>query len=103
MARSVAEVALLLEVIAGKDPLDPRQYEVPVQPYSQTLSRDLRGVRLGVVREGFSTPMSEPEVDAKVREAVRALRELGAQVQEVSIPVHLEAGGECYTLEKNGA
>src|SRR5204863_4950821 len=44
MARSVAEVALLLEVIAGQDPLDPRQYEVPVQPYSQTLSRDLRGV-----------------------------------------------------------
>src|SRR5437879_3007289 len=44
MTRSVAEVALLLEVIAGKDPMDPRQYDVPVQPYSQALSRDLRGV-----------------------------------------------------------
>ena len=102
MARSVAEVALLLEVIAGKDPMDPRQYDVPVQPYSQALSRDLRGVRLGVVREGFGTPVSEPEVDAKVREAVRALRELGAQVQEVSIPAHLEAGGIVWALIAEG-
>ena len=93
MARSVAEVALLLEVIAGKDPMDPRQNDVPVQPYTQMLTQDIRGVRLGVVREGFGTPVSEPDVDAKVRDAVKALQELGAQVQEVSIPAHLEAGG----------
>src|SRR5207245_3980027 len=40
MARSVAEVALLLEVIAGKDPMDPRQYDVPVLPDSQAPSGD---------------------------------------------------------------
>lgn len=93
MGRSVADVALLLEVIAGKDPMDPRQYDVPVQPYTEALSGEIRGVRLGVVREGFGTPVSEPGVDAKVREAVKALHELGAQAQEVSIPAHLEAGG----------
>src|SRR5262244_809185 len=82
MARSVADVALLLEVIAGKDPLDPRQYEVPVQSYTQALGKDIRGVRLGVVREGFDTPVSEPDVDAKVHEAIKALQELGAHVQE---------------------
>lgn len=102
MARSVADVALLLEVIAGKDPMDPRQYDVPVQSYTQALSKDIRGIRLGVVREGFGSPVSEPDVDAKVREAVKALQELGAQVQEVSIPAHLEAGGITWGLIAEG-
>ncbi|MBI3301481.1 MAG: amidase [Deltaproteobacteria bacterium] len=102
MARSMADVALLLEVIAGKDPMDPRQYDVPVQPYTQALGKDIRGVRLGVVREGFGTPVSEPDVDAKVHEAVKALHELGAQVQDVSIPAHLEAGGITWGLAAEG-
>lgn len=102
MARSVADVALLLEVIAGKDPFDPRQYDVPVQPYTQALGKDIRSLRLGVVREGFGFPLSEPDVDAKVRAAVEALRELGAQVQEVSIPAHLEAGGIIWALITEG-
>jgi amidase len=102
MARTVADVAVLLEVIAGKDPLDPRQYEVPLQPYTQALGQDITGIRLGVVREGFGTAVSEPDVDAKVREAVQALGELGAQVQEVSIPAHLEAGGMVWALLAEG-
>src|SRR5499426_3822033 len=102
MARSVADVALLLEVIAGKDPLDPRQYDVPVQSYAQVLGKDIRGVRLGVVREGFDTPVSEPDVDAKVREAIKALQELGAQVQEVSIPAHIGVGGITWGLIPEG-
>jgi amidase len=102
MARTVADVALLLEVIAGKDPMDPRQYEVPVQPYTQTLGKDIRGLRLGVVREGFGTPVSEADVDAKVREAITALQELGAPAQDVSIPAHREAGGITWALITEG-
>lgn len=102
MGRTVADVALFLEVLAGKDPLDPRQYEVPVQSYTQALTTDIRGVRLGVVREGFGTPVSEPDVDAKVREAIKALQDLGAQVQEVSIPAHRGAGGIIWALVTEG-
>lgn len=102
MARSVADVALLLEVIAGRDPMDPRQYDVPIQSYTQALGKDIRGVRLGVVREGFGTPVSEADVDAKVREAVKALRELGGEIQDVSIPAHLEAGGIVWALIAEG-
>ena len=80
MARTVADVALLLEVIAGKDLLDPRQYEVSVQPYTQAVfGKSIRGLRLGVVHEGFATPVSEPDVDAKVREAIKALREVSVR------------------------
>ena len=102
MGRSVADVALLLEVIAGKDPMDPRQYDVPVQPYTQALGGDIRNLRIGILREGFGTPGSEPDVDSKVHAAIQSLRELGAQVQEVSIPAHREAGGIVWALLAEG-
>src|SRR2546425_5220544 len=86
MARSVAEVALLLEVIAGKDPLDPRQYDVPVQPYTQALGKDLRGARLGLLQEGFGQEGAEPDVEAAVRAAIATLRTFGATITEVSVP-----------------
>jgi amidase len=102
MGRAVADVALLLEVIAGKDPMDPRQSDVPVQQYTNSLSKDLRGLTIGAVREGFGTPVSEAGVDAKVRSAIRALEESGAQTQEISIPAHLEAGGIIWALLAEG-
>lgn len=102
MTKTVADAALLLEVIAGKDPMDPRQYDVPVQPYSQEIGKDIRGLRLGVVREGFGLRASQPGVDVKVRDAVKALAELGAEVQDVSIPAHLEAGGIVWALIAEG-
>jgi amidase len=93
---------LSVEVIAGKDPMDPRQSDVPVQPYVQMLNKDLRGLRIGVLREGFGTPLSDPDVDNKVRRAVEALHDLGAQVEEVSAPAHLEAGGIIWALIAEG-
>jgi amidase len=102
MARTAADVALLLEVIAGKDPMDPRQSDVPVKPYTQMLTKDLRGLRIGKLWEGFGTPLSDPDVDSKVRRAVEAMRELGAQVEEVSVAAHLEAGGIIWALIAEG-
>jgi len=102
MGRTVAEVALMLEVIAGKDPLDPRQGEVPVQPYTQALGKDIKGLRLGVVREGFGLEGAEPDVEAAVHRAIQSLHELGAQTQEVSIPAHREAGGIIWGLIAEG-
>ncbi len=90
IARTAADAALLLEVIAGRDELDPRQpSEVPVQPYSQLLGEDLAGMRVGVVAEGFGWEgMSEPDVDDLVRRAAHELRRAGAEVSEISIPWH---------------
>ena len=102
MCSSVEDAALLLEVIAGKDPLDPRQYDVPVQAYTQSLGESIEGVRFGVLREGFGTPVSQPEVDAKVREAVQSIQDLGGGVEEVSVPAHLQAGGITWALIAEG-
>ena len=88
MTMTVADNALLLEVIAGPDGLDPRQYNVRVDKYTTGLGRGVAGMRIGVVTEGFGWPASEPDVDAKVREAAERLRGLGANVEEISIPMH---------------
>lgn len=90
MARSAADCALLLEVIAGPDGLDPRQSAgVRTQAYSTALSGDARGLRVGIVPEGFGWPgASEPDVDQMVRDAAQRLTRAGATVSEISVPLH---------------
>ncbi|HEY8342323.1 MAG TPA: amidase, partial [Calditerricola sp.] len=89
IARTVADVALLLEVIAGPDGLDPRQTGLPAKPYSQLLNGDIRGMRIGIVREGFGWDgLSEPDVDERVRAAAASFEKCGAVVEEISIPMH---------------
>ncbi len=90
MTTNVADNALLLEVIAGPDGLDPRQYDVRVDKYTAALGRGVAGMRIGVVTEGFGHANSEADVDAAVRAAADKYRQLGATVEEVSIPMHLD-------------
>ena len=90
MTQNVADNALLLEVIAGQDGLDPRQYAPKVDHYTSALGRGVRSLKIGVVQEGFGRPESESDVDAKVRTASDKFRELGANVEDVSIPMHNE-------------
>ena len=103
MARTAKEVAVTLEAIAGKDALDPRQGEVPVQPYSETLELGVEGLRIGVLSEGFGLELSEPGVDETVRRALAVFSEIGAQSKEVSIPEHSVAGGIVWGLIIEGA
>src|SRR5438094_43871 len=91
MTATVRDNALLLEVIAGPDGYDPRQYAPKVHPYSRLVDGGVDGLRIGVVKEGFGHPNSEPAVDAKVRQAAELFKKLGAKVDEVSIPAHLLA------------
>jgi amidase len=68
MTRNVGDNALLLEVLAGEDGLDPRQYNVKTRAYTDALNGGVKGLRIGVVKEGFGLPNSEPDVDAKVKQ-----------------------------------
>ena len=102
MGRSAVDVALMLEVIAGSDPLDPRQRDIPMRRYTEALDRDVEGLRIGVVREGFGAEESEPDVDATVRKAIQTLEQLGAQASEVSVPAHLEAASSTWAIAIEG-
>jgi len=88
MTATVADNALLLEVLAGQDYLDPRQYAPLVAPYTASLDLGVEGLRIGVLVEGFGQRASEPDVDSKVRAAASRFDRLGATVEEVSLPGH---------------
>lgn len=86
---SVEDAALLLSAIAGEDGLDPRQKGVEVADYRGDLDDGVEGMRIGILTEGFGWPgLSEEDVDEAVREASRTFAELGAEVEEVSVPLH---------------
>ncbi|MEM9061435.1 MAG: amidase [Pseudomonadota bacterium] len=90
MTQTVMDNALMLEVLAGPDGLDPRQYDVVTDNYSAAVTRGVSGLRIGVVKEGFDRAESESDVDAKNRAAAEMFRQMGATVDEISIPWHLK-------------
>ncbi|MCV3271899.1 amidase [Roseobacter sinensis] len=96
ITRTVADSALMLEVMAGPDGLDPRQSGAPSQNYSAGLGQSPRGLKIGVVSEGFGHPGGEAEVDARIRDVADRLASLGAHVEEVSMPLHA-AGAAIWT------
>ena len=86
MARSAADAAIILGVIAGHDPGDETSSDEPVPDYAKMLEgRGLKGLRVGVPREYFFDNVNT-EVAAGVRGAISTLEHLGAQVREVSLP-----------------
>jgi amidase len=88
MTSTVADNAMLLEVIAGDDGYDPRIKAPKVQPYPRMLDGGVKGMKIGLVKEGFEQAGAEEAVNEKVRAATRRLAGLGAKVDEVSIPMH---------------
>ena len=90
MTQSVLDNAVMLQAIAGEDGLDPRQYHPQVDDYVGAVGRGVGGMRIAVVKEGFGHAVSEADVDARVRAGVETFRRLGATVDEVSIPAHLQ-------------
>ena len=89
MAATTADVALLLEVIAGEDGLDPRQKVVKPEAYTSALRDDTEGICIGIVGEGFGWPeLSENDVDELVEIAARRFSEVGCQVSTISVPLH---------------
>lgn len=85
MARTVADVADLLAVIAGHDPNDATSDDRPVPDYSSALSCGMRGLRLGVPERFFFEDL-DPEVEQCVRKAIATLESLGGIPSAVSLP-----------------
>jgi amidase len=90
MCATVEDVARLLTVIAGHDGWDTRTIAARTGDYMAALGKPAKGLRIGVLREGFGHPESDPAVDARVRETIDALKSAGASVVDVSVPWHLD-------------
>lgn len=98
LSRDVHDAALTLEAIAGHDPADSTSADVTVRAgeYTAALTGDIRGLRVGVPKEYFGSG-SEPGVEQAVRTALAKLTELGAVVEECSLP-HTEYGLPVYYI-----
>lgn len=88
MTANVSDNALMLEVMAGSDGIDPRQYDVETHAYSELLEGGVRGMKIGVLKEGFGHANSEADVDAANRAAADIFAEMGAEVRDISVPMH---------------
>ena len=100
ISRTVEDCAMTLAAIAGYDARDPYTWDVPVPDYSRSLTGEIRGLRVGVVREFLDAP--EFKLDQGTRDAVLAaaevLRELGAEVRDVSLPMSKHSGPVTRTI-----
>ncbi len=87
ITRTVEDCAITLQAIAGRDPKDPYTWDVPVPDYRAALDGNMAGKKIGVIKELLYTDLVEPEVRDAVSQAANSLAELGAQVEEISIPL----------------
>jgi amidase len=109
MTRTVLENAELLEAIAGADGIDDRQgagCPLVSPAYSEILKRfpstDLRGMRVGILKEAWEVKLLDLSMAEKVRAAALMFRSLGALVEEVSIPFHVHGPLLCQTIARGG-
>jgi amidase len=100
IARTVRDVALTLEAIAGDDAKDPQWVRGPiaVAEYSEGIDQGVAGLRIGIIKESLGWPESEHDVDEAVRTAVRELQKLGASAQEISLPWWRDFGSVLYGI-----
>ena len=94
---TVEDAALVLQAIAGHDPLDSTSLDAPVPDYSARLNDGVKGMKLGVPKEYFVDGM-DPQVEARVREAIEVYRGLGAEIVEVSLPHTKYAVADYYII-----
>lgn len=86
MAHSTEDCALMLEAISGKDRLDATTASIAVPTWSKDLKKDLKGFRIGLPKEYFSEAL-DPDVSKTTQDAIAALKNAGAEIVDVSLPL----------------
>jgi aspartyl-tRNA(Asn)/glutamyl-tRNA(Gln) amidotransferase subunit A len=96
ITKEVMDSALMLEAIAGFDPMDSTSINAPVPPYSCYLDGDVKGLRAGIPKEYFVRGM-QPDVEKAVKEAIRTLEKNGVEIEEIFLP-HTEYAIAAYYI-----
>ena len=92
LGRTVEDCAITLAAIAGHDPKDRLSSQEPVPDYQKALTGDVKGLKFGIVRELLYSDLVEEEVRLSVLAAADTLREMGAELEELSVPLAANAG-----------
>ena len=96
-ARTVEDAAALLEVIEGYDPHDSTSLNLPIVNYRKSLNNDIKGMKIGVVKELMSEGLA-PDVAKALQGAIETYKALGAEIVEISLPNLKHSIGIYYIL-----
>lgn len=98
MVSSVTDAALTLEVICGRDEKDSTTSERKVPAFSKNLNQDLKGMKIGLMKEYMSRPGNHADTSKTVDEAIEAVKRRGAEIVEVSVPLTEQAVPMYYLI-----
>lgn len=87
ISKTVEDCAITFGAIAGHDPKDQYTWDTPVPDYRQVLDGNVRGLKIGVIKERFDSQVVDPEVNEAVTKAIATLEGMGASVEDVSLPL----------------
>ncbi len=96
-ARSVEDAANLLEVISGHDPKDSTSLNLPVEHYAGALKDDIKGKKVGVIKDLMSEGLTE-DVEKAIKKAIETYKSLGCEIVEISLPKLKYSIGIYYIL-----
>ena len=96
MTKTAEDSAVLLNVIGGHDPMDSTSANVPLPDFTAALSKDVKGLKVGIPKEYFAEGL-DADVEKAVREAIKTLESMGMQAVEVSLP-HTEYAVATYYI-----
>ncbi|MEI8061623.1 MAG: Asp-tRNA(Asn)/Glu-tRNA(Gln) amidotransferase subunit GatA [Candidatus Berkelbacteria bacterium] len=102
IAKSAADVAIILNIIAGNDPMDSTSVTEKLPDYTTFLGKDIKGKKIGIPKEFYGAGLNA-EVDKILKDAVGELRSLGAEVEEMSLPSTDFAIAMYYIIAKSEA
>ena len=97
MGKTVEDLAIILEAIAGKDSMDGTTGDRPVPAYREHLKKDVKGLKIGLPKEYFIKGI-HPDVEEAVRTAAKQLKKLGAEIIDMSLPYTKYAVATYYVL-----
>ena len=96
MTKTAEDAAILMNVIGGHDPMDSTSADVPLPDFTATLSKDVKGLKIGIPKEYFGKGL-DADVEKAVQEAIKKLESMGMQTVEVSLP-HTEYAVATYYI-----
>jgi aspartyl-tRNA(Asn)/glutamyl-tRNA(Gln) amidotransferase subunit A len=85
LTKSVKDAAIMLQMIAGRDPMDSTSADIPVPNYVEEIGRDVKGMKIGIADEYLGEGL-DPEIRAAVEKCIEQLKTAGCEVVRVSLP-----------------
>lgn len=96
LTRTVEDAAIVLNSIAGHDPLDSTSIDLPTPDYTQALKNDIKGMRFGLPKEYFAKGL-DPKVAEVIAKSIKTIEALGGEIVEISLP-HTEYAVTTYYI-----